>query len=176
MIINSSKFLIPNKPSCTHVKEETYVYFMLWYSSTTTINQIKFSLNKTGILLLFFLKRRTTQNLYCSKIETHVCLLFYIGRQTLYGVVYQHSNTRPHTASRTTQFSTYTNIQILSGLLCPPDLNPTEHIREDLDRCVQGRVNTHANTRESFHTLRQEWAAIPAQVIHNLIQSKLVRC
>ena len=103
-------------------------------------------------------------------------MLFYIGCQTLYGVVYQHSNARPHTASRTTQFSTYTNIQILSGLLCPPDLNPTEHIREDLDRCVQGRVNTHANTRESFHTLRQEWAAIPAQVIHNLIQTVPERC
>ena len=50
-----------------------------------------------------------------------------------------------------------------------PDLNPNKHAWNELERHVQGRVNTPENVHELFQVLKQEWVAIPVQVIHNLI-------
>ena len=56
-----------------------------------------------------------------------------------------------------------------------PDLNPNRHTSNSLETWIWGRVNTPANVRELFQALKQEWVAIPAQVIHNLIQSMTKR-
>ena len=51
------------------------------------------------------------------------------------------------------------------------DLNPSKHTWNDLERHIQSRVNAPANVCELFQALKQEWVAIPEQVIHNQIQS-----
>ena len=51
------------------------------------------------------------------------------------------------------------------------NVNPIEHIWDELDRRVEGRVNARASVRELFQSLQQECVAIPAQMIHNLLQS-----
>ena len=83
---------------------------------------------------------------YCSKIKTHIYLLFYSGHHT-YGAVFQHDNATPHTANLTTQFLANNNVQILPRPFMSPDLNPVEHVRDELDRRVQGRANAPANVR-----------------------------
>ena len=59
-----------------------------------------------------------------------------------------------------------------------PHLNPVAYISDELDKQVCGKWNALANMRKLFHfqALHQEWVAIPAQVIHNLIQSMPKRC
>ena len=51
--------------------------------------------------------------------------------------------------------------QILPWPSVSPDLNPNKHTWNELERHVQGRVNTPANVRELFQSLKQVWATIP---------------
>ena len=110
-------------------------------------------------------------NIHCSKIERYF-LLFYFGHQTLFDIVLQHDNARPYSARHSTQFLANNNVQNLSWPSMSPDLNPNQHTWKELG----GRVNDLANVRELFQALWQEWVAIPAQVIQNLIQSMPMRC
>ena len=57
-----------------------------------------------------------------------------------------------------------------------PDLNQNKQTWNKLERRVRGRMNAPANVRELSQALQQERVAIPAQVIHNLIQSTPERC
>ena len=103
-------------------------------------------------------------------------MLFYFGHQTLYGVVVQHDNARPHAPRHTAQFLANKNVQIPRWRSMPPDLKPVEHIWKELDRRLRGRVNTSVNVRELFQAHHKECMTITAQVIHNLIQSVPMRC
>ena len=96
-----------------------------------------------------------------------IFLAIYFGHQTFYGASFQHSNSAPHVSRHTTQVLA-SKVKILPWPSLSPDLNPIEHI---LDTCVRGRVSIPANVHELFKALRQEWVAIKAQMIHNMIQS-----
>ena len=52
-----------------------------------------------------------------------------------------------------------------------PDSKPNKHAWNELGKRVRGRVNAPANVHELFQALKQEWVAIPAQMIYNLIRS-----
>ena len=93
---------------------------------------------------------------YCSKIKPLIFLLFYFGHQTLHGTVLEHDDTRPHAARNTTQFLASNNVQILPWLSMSPDLNPSTHTCNELERCVRGKVNAFANVHELFQALRKE--------------------
>ena len=96
-------------------------------------------------------------------------LLFNFGHQPLYGAVFQHNNAKTIAARYTTLFVAYNIVQIL---LCLPSpwisLHPIEHIWDELDRRVRGRMNALANV--------QKWVAIPVRVISNRIQFRPKRC
>ena len=76
----------------------------------------------------------------------------------------------------TTQFLAKNNVPMLAWPSMFPDLNPDKNTWNELGRCVRGRGNAPTNVRELFQRLKKEWLAIPAQVIHNLIQSMPMRC
>ncbi len=42
-----------------------------------------------------------------------------------------------------------------------PDLNPIEHMWDELGRAVRSRPNQPKSLRELGHALIEEWAAIP---------------
>ena len=102
--------------------------------------------------------------------------LFYFRHQMLCGIVLQHDNARHYAARHTKQFLANNNVQMLPWPSMSPHLNTNKHTWNQVERRVQGSVNTPANVRELFQALKHEWMAIPAQVIHNLIQSMPKRC
>ena len=76
----------------------------------------------------------------------------------------------PMQAHQTTQILANNKVQILPWLSMSPDLNPNQHARNESERRAGGRVNDSANVCELFQPLKQGWLAIPARVIHNLMQ------
>uniref|UniRef100_A0AAZ3S6N3 Uncharacterized protein n=1 Tax=Oncorhynchus tshawytscha TaxID=74940 RepID=A0AAZ3S6N3_ONCTS len=56
-----------------------------------------------------------------------------------------------------------------------PDLNPTEHVCDLLDRRVRARAIPTRNVRELAGALVEEWGNISQQELANLVQS-LRRC
>ena len=77
----------------------------------------------------------------------------------------------PHSSSPTTSSRTSPAFHVPRSVL-----NPIEHIWDEWDSRVRGRVNAPANVRELFQALQQAWVAIQARVIHNLKQSMPYKC
>lgn len=90
--------------------------------------------------------------------------------------LFQHDNARPHTARVTVAYLNDQNIRRLPWPSLSPDLNPIEHLWDELDRRLRASANPPATANELFAQLQQEWDAIPRQTIQHLIASMPRRC
>lgn len=90
--------------------------------------------------------------------------------------VFQQDNARPHSARFTTQFLTTNNIPTLPWPSLSPDMNPIEHLWDELQRRLGHRNVSPANRRDLFQALQEEWATIPQAHIRHLIASMTRRC
>ena len=57
-----------------------------------------------------------------------------------------------------------------------PDLNPIEHLWDELGRRLQQRHPPPANLAQLFLSLQQEWAAVPQAFLRTLVNSMRQRC
>ena len=93
----------------------------------------------------------------------------------LHGTVLQHNYVRPHAARNTSQFLG-NNVQISPQAFHVVRLKPKQTRLEQIGETCLRQGEHPANVHELFQALKQEWVAILAQVIHNLIQSMPKRC
>jgi len=67
------------------------------------------------------------------------------------------------------------NVRVLSWPSQSPDLNPIEHLWEELNRQVQKHI-VHSNKAALFKSLKEEWSEISPACINRLIESMPHRC
>ena len=80
-------------------------------------------------------------------------------------------NARPHRARVVNEFLQNQEIRRLDWPACSPDLNPIEHLWDQLQRRISGR-NTLPQTLDELQTaLLEEWEAIPQDCIKTLVRS-----
>ena len=90
--------------------------------------------------------------------------------------VFQQDNARPHVDRDNIQFLRNNNIDFIDNWPSKsPDLNPIEHLRDNLDTRVRQRQNPPGNVNELRDALLEEWNNIPQAQINNLIHS-MHRC
>ena len=75
----------------------------------------------------------------------------------------------PYVARICTAYLQAHNIDVLPWPAFSPDLNPIEHLWEELDRRVRRRDNPPSSVLELEQALHQEWNNIPQMTINNLI-------
>lgn len=85
------------------------------------------------------------------------------------GILMQ-DNARPHTARLTRNFLEQNNVRVLPWPASSPDMNPIEHIWDELGRKVRSRHIIN-NVRDLTEALVQEWNRIPEDVIRRYVQS-----
>ena len=90
--------------------------------------------------------------------------------------LFQHDNARPHTARATAAFLQNSNVNILPWPSRSPDINPIEHLWDQLDRRVRGRNPQPHTLVELAAALQEEWRAIPQDRIRRLFRSVPRRC
>lgn len=90
--------------------------------------------------------------------------------------ILQDDNARPHRARLVTEHLRQQGIQRMEWPACSPDLNPIEHLWDQLGRAVRRRVTNATTLQDMRMILVQEWNAIPQQSIQRLIQSMRRRC
>ena len=91
--------------------------------------------------------------------------------------VFQEDNARPHVARDNIQFLRNNNIDFIDDWPSKsPDLNPIEHLWDNLDTHVWQRQNPPGNVNELRDALLEEWNNIPQAQINNLIHSMRRRC
>lgn len=84
---------------------------------------------------------------------------------------FMHDNARPHTARIVSQYLDEVQIRRFVWPARRPDLNPIEHVWDEIGRRLRRHVPAPRNSRELRDILVQEWDNLPQNVIENLIQS-----
>lgn len=82
-----------------------------------------------------------------------------------------HDNARPHTAQVVHHYVNQVGIRLLPIPARSPDLNPIEHVWDELGRRVRHRDPAPATLRELGNVLTEEWENIPQELITRIISS-----
>lgn len=93
-----------------------------------------------------------------------------IGR----GFVFQQDNDPKHRSVHVSRWFTRRHVTLMEWPSQSPDLNPIEHMWEELKRRLRRKM-VH-NKAEKFKLLEQEWRRIPMEVIDQLLESMPRRC
>ena len=86
-------------------------------------------------------------------------------------LIFQQDNARPHSARHTRDFLHATNTNVMDWPSLSPDMNPIEHMWDELGRPVHGQLNPPQNVAELTQALQHHWAAIPQAMIRRLCNS-----
>ena len=130
------------------------------------------AISHTGKTALVHIPGHLTAQRYCDEIlQPHVLPLMQQN-----GARFQHDNTRPHTGRITTALLTNYNVAVLPWPFKSPDLNPIEHLWDDLDRRVRQKQPHPQSLQQLVNALQDEWNNILQQAIRTLISSMGRRC
>lgn len=101
-------------------------------------------------------------------------LLPHVREGKLSDWIFQQDNDPKHTSGVVKDFFTEKNIRLLEWPSQSPDLNPIEHLWEELQRRCKGLKAT--NKAKKFEQLQKIWYEIPDEILSNLIESMPRRC
>ncbi len=90
--------------------------------------------------------------------------------------IFQHDNARPHTARETAEYLHAEGVNVMPWPAFSPDLNPIEHMWDQLGRRVYSRPHPPQNRQQLLVALQEEWQLIPQERIRTLIRSMRRRC
>jgi len=90
------------------------------------------------------------------------------------GWIFQHDNDPKHKSKHVTAYLQSANVHVLDWPSQSPDLNPIEHLWEELDRRVRSRE--FSRKEEFFNALSMEWGNIPLSCLQKLVDSMPARC
>ena len=82
-----------------------------------------------------------------------------------------HDNARCHTSRITRQFLDEVNIRTMDWPALSPDMNPIEHLWDELKRRVRARNPVPSTIEELKAALLEEWYGIPQDTVKKLIRS-----
>lgn len=94
------------------------------------------------------------------------------------GITFQQDNATPHTARITNNFFAQNNINVLPWPAVSPDLNPIEHIWDELGRRVRANHQIN-NINDLIQALQVEWRALPNVLIRryvNSMRNRILEC
>ena len=92
------------------------------------------------------------------------------------GAVYQDDNAPAHRGRVATDFLRNQNVTRMYWPALSPDLNPIEHLWDELGRRIHENYPPPRNVNELFMNLDQEWNQLPQRTIGNLVDSMRRRC
>jgi transposase len=85
--------------------------------------------------------------------------------------LFQQDNTPIHTSQRTRNFAEEMNLTLLPWPGQSPDLNPIEHLWDELERRIRAKKNHPKNLGELEALLQECWSEISHEVYQKLVES-----
>ena len=90
--------------------------------------------------------------------------------------IFQQDNARPHTARIVTNHFQQYQVNVMGWPACSPDLNPIEHVWDQLGKAVRARITPQHTLMHLRRFLQDEWDRLPQHNIRVLINSMRRRC
>lgn len=109
---------------------------------------------------------------YCNILEQH--MLPHAREKMSDDWVFQEDNDPKHRSKLVKSWLITNQVKRLDWPSQSPDLNPIEHLWEELDRRI--RTRSMSKTSELMAALQEEWEKIPIKVFMNLVESMPRRC
>lgn len=118
---------------------------------------------------LHFFDRNMNADVYVKDIITSYVVPYahFIGENFLF----MQDNARPHIARRVLDFFDEVDINRIDWPANSPDLNPIEHLWDNLGRKVKNHVPAPQSLQELRRVINNEWNAITQDEIERLIRS-----
>lgn len=88
--------------------------------------------------------------------------------------VFQDDNDPKHSSRLVKNWIQVNNVNRMEWPSQSPDLNPIEHLWEELERRI--RTKNYSKPTDLMNALQQEWNRIPTNVLRNLVDSMPRRC
>lgn len=85
-------------------------------------------------------------------------------------VVLKDNSAHPNCAAIVNDYLASASIQRMHWSTLSPDVNPIEHARDGVPRCLSARKEHPKTVRQLAMGLEDDWSRIPLQEIRNLIQ------
>lgn len=92
------------------------------------------------------------------------------------GLIFQQDNATCHTARLAKDYLQQQQIETLPWPAKSADLNPIEHLWDELDRRLRKRPNPPQTLQDLSQALVEEWNNVPQYRIRRLISSMRRRC
>lgn len=125
---------------------------------------------KNGLGPLVKLEGKITAQIYIDMLENN--LLSYIDTlENKENYLFQEDNAPIHIAKSTKNWINKNNINILPWPAQSPDLNPIEHLWDELERKVRAHKPLPTNINELYEILQEEWIKIDIKKYQNLVNS-----
>lgn len=122
---------------------------------------------------LVHFQRNVNADIYLDDAINDQVVPLFLRKPTM---IYMHDNARPHTAHVTIAHLRNLGIPVMQWPAKSPDLNPIEHIWDELERRLRARQNPPNNKQDLRVALTEEWQAIPQERINKIINSMRNRC
>lgn len=111
--------------------------------------------------------------MYADILRDHI-MLQHGKRKLPRGWIFQHDNDPKHTSKHVKDYMEKAKIRLLEWPSQSPDLNPIEHLWEELERRI--RSENYSNTTKLWEALQREWLKIPLERLEKLVDSMQSRC
>jgi hypothetical protein len=85
--------------------------------------------------------------------------------------LYQHDNAPCHKARSVREWFVDNKVPEMDCPTQSPDLNPVEHLWDELERRLRSRPQRPTSLIALATTLQEEWAAIPPETFRHLVES-----
>ena len=113
-----------------------------------------------------------TAPVYKDLLKTTI--LPYATKSMVEGWIFQQDNDPKHTSKLIQSWFSKKKVTVLEWPSQSSDLNPIEHLWEELERRI--RIRTYRNSDDLMAGIEQEWSKIPIDRLHTLVDSMPARC
>ncbi|KAJ8875985.1 hypothetical protein PR048_023893 [Dryococelus australis] len=124
----------------------------------------------SGVEPLVFVRGNMNTEAYCIILDNEILptLRRIFGMDPCY---FQDDNARCHVARATMQWYADNNVGRLDWPAQSADLNPIEHLWDELDRRARARPARPKSIAQLMEWLQEEWRRIPVDVLQTLVES-----
>ncbi|KAJ8878547.1 hypothetical protein PR048_019125 [Dryococelus australis] len=111
-----------------------------------------------------------TTEAYCKILDNEMLLTLWRFYE-MDPCYFQDDNSRCSVSGAIMQWYANNNVRILDWPAQSPDLKPTEHIWDELDRRVRARQAQPNSIAQLMERLQEEWRRIPVDVLQTLVEN-----